>query len=129
MYFIIEVDEKAPSAWVEISQDHFFERYTMAGISDEFDEIFLEFDCTALAKSLFSLKGNATSARIDLTHKQQPCLTVEIELPSLSSQSRQVVHDIPVRVIPRREWTSYQLPAIPDFDVNILLTTKNIHKN
>ncbi|XP_015276453.1 PREDICTED: checkpoint protein HUS1-like, partial [Gekko japonicus] len=41
--------------------------------------------------------------------------------PSLSSSSRIVTHDIPVRLIPRKLWSDYREPVVPDFDVSIYL--------
>lgn len=69
-----------------------------------------------LARSLGSLRMTAKSVKIKLTNKRQPCLSLEIELPSLSIESRQCLHDVPVRVI-RREWAEHQTPNIPEFDV------------
>ena len=39
--------------------------------------------------------------------------------PSLTSHTRSVVHDVPVGVIPQRNWEEYEEPAMPDFDVSI----------
>ncbi|XP_036593260.1 checkpoint protein HUS1 isoform X3 [Trichosurus vulpecula] len=45
----------------------------------------------------------------------------ELAQPSLSSSSRIVTHDIPVGVIPRKLWTDFREPTVPDFDVSIYL--------
>lgn len=105
--------------WAELSQDHFFSEYVMTGVTEEQNEIYLEFDATMLARSLGSLRMTAKSVKMKLTNKRQPCLSLEIELPSLSIESRQCLHDVPVRVVPRREWQEHQAPNIPEFDVNI----------
>ncbi|XP_012284198.1 checkpoint protein HUS1 [Orussus abietinus] len=118
LYFTA-VEDRSPVIWVQLSIKHFFSEYTMAGVSDELNEIYLELDPVMLARSLTSLKIMAKSAKIKLTNKQQPCLTIEIELPSLSTESRECMHDVPVRVIPRREWDRYQTPDIPKFDISI----------
>ena len=39
--------------------------------------------------------------------------------PSLSTNSRIVVHDMPVNVVPRRLWDEYDEPEMPDFDVRL----------
>ena len=39
--------------------------------------------------------------------------------PSLTSHTRSVVHDVPVGVIPQRNWDDYEEPAMPDFDVSV----------
>ena len=116
--------------WAELTQTHFFTEYIMNGVSEEQNEIYLEFDPTMLAKSLGSLRMTAKSVKIKLTNKRQPCLTIEIELPSLSLESRQCLHDVPVRVIPRREWAEHRAPNIPEFDVRtILFACCFTHKN
>ncbi|XP_024603417.1 checkpoint protein HUS1 isoform X2 [Neophocaena asiaeorientalis asiaeorientalis] len=40
---------------------------------------------------------------------------------SVSSSSRVVTHDIPVKVIPRKLWKDLQEPTVPDADVSIYL--------
>jgi hypothetical protein len=35
------------------------------------------------------------------------------------SHSRFCVHDIPVTVLPRKEWTALQEPQIPNYDVRM----------
>lgn len=110
-------DDSSPIAWAVMSQRQFFSEYTMLGVTDDQNEIYLEFSPAMLAKSLSSLKMTAKSVKIKLTNKEQPCLTIEIELPSISNESRQCVHDVPVKVLPRKEWGEYQAPVVPSFDV------------
>lgn len=75
-----------------------------------------------MAKSLSSLRVShgAKSVKMKLTNKKSPCLTFEIQLSELS-HSRFCVHDIPVSVIPRKEWTALQEPVVPNYDVSIQL--------
>ncbi|XP_012257293.2 checkpoint protein HUS1 [Athalia rosae] len=113
-------DDRSPIAWTVLSQKQFFSEYTMIGVSDEHNEIYLEFSPSMLAKCLSSLKMAAKSVKIKLTNKEQPCLTIEIDqVPSFSSESRQCVHDVPVTVIPRKEWSEFQAPVVPSFDISI----------
>ncbi|XP_034179274.1 hus1-like checkpoint clamp component [Osmia lignaria lignaria] len=112
-------DDRISMVWAELSQTHFFTEYVMSGVTEEQNEIYLEFDPTMLARSLGSLRMTAKSVKIKLTNKRQPCLTFEIELPSLSIESRQCFHDVPVRVIPRREWAEHQTPNIPEFNISV----------
>ncbi|XP_015598029.1 checkpoint protein HUS1 [Cephus cinctus] len=118
VYFFVG-DKRWPVIWAELTPDNFFDEYTMIGVSTQHDEIFLELEPSMLARSLSSLKMTAKPVKIKLTNKQQPCLTIELELSSLSTESRHCVHDVPVRVIPRKEWEMYQTPDIPQFDITI----------
>ncbi|XP_076684723.1 hus1-like checkpoint clamp component [Andrena cerasifolii] len=111
--------DRVSMVWAELNQSHFFSEYVMNGVTEEQNEIYLELDATMLARSLGSLRMTAKSVKIKLTNKRQPCLTLEIELPSLSIESRQCLHDVPVRVIPRREWAEHQAPNIPEFDISV----------
>lgn len=110
-------DERVPVLWAVLSQQHFFAEYVMSGVSEQENEIYLEFDATMFARSLNSLRATARSAKIKLTNKRQPCLTFEIDLSSLSVDTRQCVHDVPVMLIPRKEWPEHRMPDIPEFDV------------
>ncbi|KAL7641057.1 UNVERIFIED_CONTAM: hypothetical protein RMT77_008194 [Armadillidium vulgare] len=124
IYFIIsEMGGSNPGMWAELEQGYFFNEFDMEGVSSENNEIFLELVPDKLAKSLNSLKSSQStkSLKIKLTKKHSPCLTFEIELPSLSSRSRLVVHDIPITLIPRRLWHLYQEPAMPSYEASIYL--------
>ncbi|XP_076171536.1 hus1-like checkpoint clamp component isoform X2 [Ptiloglossa arizonensis] len=105
--------------WAELNPQHFFVEYVLNGVTEEQNEIYLQFEASMLARSMSSLRMTAKSVKIKLTNKRQPCLSLEIELPSLSIESRQCLHDVPVRVIPRREWPEYQAPNIPEFDISV----------
>uniref|UniRef100_H2YEP2 Checkpoint protein n=1 Tax=Ciona savignyi TaxID=51511 RepID=H2YEP2_CIOSA len=131
IYFILpdQVTNGGVSMWCQLKQANFFDEYQMDGVNAENNEIYLELVAENLCRAL-KTANNAKSLKIKLTKKQSPCLTVEIELPSLSSSSRTVLHDIPVQVIPRRLWDEYQEPMMPEFHVSLcmppLKTIKNI---
>ncbi|XP_034940736.1 checkpoint protein HUS1 isoform X2 [Chelonus insularis] len=122
LYFIVLDDAcRSPVVWAELNRDHFFEEYSMVGASEQQNKIYCEFDTLMLTKSLTSLKATARSVKIKLTNKQQPCLTLEIELPSLTTDSWQCVHDVPIKVVQRKDWQAYQVPDIPNFNISIEL--------
>ncbi|KAM4705687.1 checkpoint protein HUS1 isoform 2-T2 [Rhinophrynus dorsalis] len=114
--------------WCELCQGNFFDEYQMEGISEEQNEIYLELIPENLSRALKTAQ-NAKTVKIKLTNKHCPCLTVAVELPSLSSTSRIVTHDIPVSVIPRRLWNDFKEPSVPDFDVSIYLPTLKTMKS
>ncbi|XP_027026052.1 checkpoint protein HUS1 isoform X3 [Tachysurus fulvidraco] len=103
-----------------ISHVNFFDEYQLEGVSEDANEICLEINPENLFRALKTAQ-NAKSVKIKLTKKHCPCLTLAAELPSLSSISRIVTHDIPVDVIPRRLWHDFKEPSMPDFDVSIYL--------
>ncbi|XP_063987451.1 checkpoint protein HUS1-like isoform X1 [Diachasmimorpha longicaudata] len=121
-------DDRQPMVWAELSRDHFFSEYLVEGLSSE-NKICLEFDAVMLSKSLTSLKQSATSVKIKLTNKQQPCLTLEIELCSATSDSWHCVHDVPIRMVARKEWPSYHPPDIPAFHISLDLPQLKHLKN
>lgn len=110
-------DEHIPVLWAVISPQYFFAEYIMSGVTEQENKIYLEFDASMFARSLNSLRAMAKNVKIKLTNKRQPCLTFEIDLTSLSLDSRQCVHDVPVKLIPRRDWPEHKMPDIPEFDV------------
>ncbi|XP_020295286.1 checkpoint protein HUS1 isoform X2 [Pseudomyrmex gracilis] len=112
-------DERIPVLWAVLSQQYFFTEYLMSGVTQEENEIYLEFDASMFARSLNSLRVMAKSVKIKLTNKRQPCLTFDIDLSSLAVESRQCVHDVPVRLIPRKEWSEHKMPDIPEFDISV----------
>uniref|UniRef100_A0A8C0P5A4 Checkpoint protein n=1 Tax=Canis lupus familiaris TaxID=9615 RepID=A0A8C0P5A4_CANLF len=108
------------SMWCELEQENFFSEFQMEGISAENNAIYLDLTAENLSRALKTAQ-NARALKIKLTNKHFPCLTVSIELLSVSSSSRVVTHDIPVKVIPRKLWKDLQEPTIPDSDVSIYL--------
>ncbi|KAK1885570.1 Checkpoint protein HUS1 [Dissostichus eleginoides] len=100
----------------------------MEGVSPEDNEICLEVTPENLSRALKTVQ-NAKAVRVKLTKKHCPCLTIAAELPTLSSVSRVVTHDVPVEVIPRRLWHEFKEPSMPDFDVSIYLPPLKTMKN
>ncbi|KAH3703106.1 checkpoint protein HUS1-like isoform X1 [Dreissena polymorpha] len=114
--------------WCELPQGHFFDEYAMEGVSAEENEIYLELAPENLVKALKTAQ-TAKWVKVKLTKKHAPCITIEVDLPTLGAHSRVVVHDIPVSVVPRRLWTEYQEPEVPNFDVSIVMPQIKVLKN
>lgn len=114
--------------WCELLQCNFFNEYNMEGVSKEDNEIYLELVPDNLTKCL-RCSQNAKNIKIKLTKKSTPCLTFEVELPSLTGSSRIVIHDVPVDVIPRKLWADMAEPEMPDFDVSICMPPLKVLRN
>nr|XP_020666894.1 checkpoint protein HUS1 isoform X1 [Pogona vitticeps] len=130
LYFILsdKVANGGVSMWCELKQENFFDEFQMEGVAAENNEIYLEVTPENLSRALKTAQ-NAKAVKIKLTNKQCPCLTVAVELPSLSSSSRIVTHDIPVGVIPRKLWNDFIEPNVPEFDVSIFLPVMKTMKS
>uniref|UniRef100_A0A3Q1HMG9 Checkpoint protein n=1 Tax=Acanthochromis polyacanthus TaxID=80966 RepID=A0A3Q1HMG9_9TELE len=116
------------SAFLCSLQANFFDEYQMEGVSPEDNEICLEVTPENLSRALKTVQ-TAKSVKVKLTKKHCPCLTIAAELPTLSSISRVVTHDVPVDVIPRRLWHEFKELNVPDFDVSIYLPPLKTMKN
>ncbi|XP_012502355.1 PREDICTED: checkpoint protein HUS1 [Propithecus coquereli] len=116
------------SMWCELEQENFFSEFQMEGVSRENNEIYLELTSENLARALKTAQ-NARALKIKLTNKHFPCLTVSVDLLSVSSSSRIVTHDIPIKVIPRKLWKDLQEPVVPHPDVSIYLPVLKIMKS
>ncbi|CAN9506054.1 unnamed protein product [Ophioblennius macclurei] len=130
IFFVVSgrVANGGVSMWCELPQANFFDEYQMEGVSAEDNEICLEVPPENLSRALKTLQ-NAKVLKIKLTKKHSPCLTLIAELPTMSSVSRVVTHDVPVDVIPRRLWHELKEPNMPDFDVSIYLPPLKTMKN
>uniref|UniRef100_UPI003AAAE290 checkpoint protein HUS1 n=1 Tax=Centroberyx gerrardi TaxID=166262 RepID=UPI003AAAE290 len=130
LFFVLsgKVANGGVSMWCELSQANFFDEYQMEGVSAEANEICLEVTPENLSRALKTVQ-NAKAVKVKLTKKHCPCLTVAAELPTLSSVSRVVTHDLPVDVIPRRLWTEFKEPSMPDLQVSIYLPPLKTMKN
>lgn len=115
------------SMWCQLNQADFFDDYRIEG-KDESNQIYIEVINENLLRALRSGQ-NAQSIKIKLTKKQTPCLSFEVSLPSMVSNSRVVIHDVPIAIIPSRFWENFQKPAIPSYDIQISLPNLKILKN
>jgi HUS1 checkpoint protein len=88
------------SFWMSLDPKNIFEFYVCEGKSDEENFILLEIQPESLFRALKS-SPNIKMVRIKLTKRQLPCITVELDLYSITSKvsSRTITHDIPVKVI------------------------------
>lgn len=114
--------------WCELAQANFFDEYQMEGVTEEDNEICLEVTPENLSRALKTVQ-NAKAVKLKLTKKHCPCLSMAADLPTLSSVSRVVTHDVPVDVIPRKLWHEFKEPNVPDFDVSIYLPPLKTMKN
>ncbi|XP_054710746.1 checkpoint protein HUS1-like [Uloborus diversus] len=130
LYFVFNerITTGGTSLWCEIPEDHYFCEFNMEGLSEECNEIYLEFQLDNLATAFRSAQA-AKSVKLKLTKKHVPCLTLEVELPSLHSHSRVVVHDVPVLVIPRRLWEQFQEPTMIQYDVSIYMPSMKVMRS
>uniref|UniRef100_T1JAR9 Checkpoint protein n=1 Tax=Strigamia maritima TaxID=126957 RepID=T1JAR9_STRMM len=122
------VKNGASSVWTDLDPSNFFDEYNMEGLTEEFNEIYLELNPENVFKALKSAQ-TAKWLKLKLTKKQCPCLTFEIELPSVMLTGRLVTHDIPVTVIPRRLWEEFEEPEMISFDVSIAMPPLKSLKN
>lgn len=88
------------SFWISLDPKCYFDFYVVEGKSIEEDFILLEIQPECLLQTLKS-SPNVKMVRIKLTKRQTPCLTVELDLHSMTSRvnSRTITHDISIRVI------------------------------
>lgn len=131
LYFILSerLVNGGVGIWCEMLQANIFNEYNMEGVSvTDANEIYLETVPENFFRCLRSAQ-NAKSVKIKLTKKQTPCLTFEVELPSLTGHSRVVTHDVPVGVVPRRLWSDLAEPEMPDFDASIYMPALRVLRN
>ncbi|XP_045479818.1 checkpoint protein HUS1 isoform X1 [Harmonia axyridis] len=132
VYFIVSEEESGPRrplVWCDLPVNFYFKEYNVVGVSEEYNEIYLEFSTALLARSVSVLKQNVKNLKIKLTNKEFPCLTLEMELVPEDIQSRQCVHDIRVEVISRKHWSNYEEPRFNDFHVTISMPPLKHLKN
>ncbi|KAK7466828.1 hypothetical protein BaRGS_00037095 [Batillaria attramentaria] len=130
LYFILSetVVNGGVQIWCELPQGHFCDEYAMQGASTEANEIFLELNPENLLRAL-KTGQSARWIKLKLTNKHTPCLTVEVDLPTVGSHQRLAVHDIPITIIKRRNWADYAEPEMPNFDVSIAMPALKMLKN
>jgi len=99
--------------WMSVEPHKLFDLYICEGKSAEENFILLELQPDSLQKALKSSQ-HVKNVRLKLTKKQTPCLTLELDLPSVASRtsSRTVTHDISVKVISARSFQDFDEPTM-----------------
>uniref|UniRef100_A0A0N5AGG0 DNA repair protein RAD51 homolog 3 n=1 Tax=Syphacia muris TaxID=451379 RepID=A0A0N5AGG0_9BILA len=97
---------------ISLNTNEFFSTLTMAGVSEEFDEIFMEFGKDLLFRCI---NPKEQTSKIRLT-KIRNLPHLKIELKSLA-----VTHEMPVDLIPTRQWKQYIIPEIVGVKVAVFL--------
>lgn len=132
IYFIISDENRGPqkpSLWCELPVGFYFKEYTLNGLSEERNEIYLSFTCAMFVQALGPLKHNANQLKLKLTNKEIPCLTFEIEQATHNSfPNCQLVHDIPVKIIAHKYWKDYMEPSFNDFHVSLQMPNLKLLK-
>ncbi|XP_061660946.1 checkpoint protein HUS1 isoform X1 [Syngnathoides biaculeatus] len=130
LFFILcgKVANGGVAVWCELAQANIFDEYQLEGVSARDNEICLEVTPENIFRALRTVQ-NAKSVKVKLTKKHCPCLTVVAELPTATSVSRVVTHDVPVDVVPRRLWCEFDEPGVPDFDVSVCLPPLKTMRN
>ncbi|KAM4883160.1 checkpoint protein HUS1B [Thomomys bottae] len=105
--------------WCEVRRD-IFGQFHMQGVSEELEDIYLELKADLLSSAARSA-AKAILLKLQLTNKHGPCLTLSVELVSVSGSLRKAVHDVPVRVLPRRWWAECPEPALRAADMSVCL--------
>ncbi|XP_054726163.1 checkpoint protein HUS1 [Anastrepha obliqua] len=117
VYFVAneESGSTAPLVWVEIDPKLYFSEYTMQGVDDDQDShIVLNVPTLHLGTALSLLRNNPCYCKLKLTNLQFPCLTVDVDATTKSSdKSRRATHHVPVDVVPRCDWSNYAVPTKP----------------
>lgn len=120
------------SFWMSLDPKSLFDFYICEGKSCEENLIMLEIQPDNLLRALKS-SPNMKMVRIKLTKRQTPCITVEIDLHSISSKtsSRTITHDIPVKVISSSKLSStdFQEPNIDAAHLSIQIPPIKIVKH
>ena len=111
--------QKIPKVWSVIEKKSgYFSEYSMEGYNKEtHNKIFLTFNPVKMASALSTLnRSSVRYIKIKLTDNQFPCLSVHVEVISINSvQNRQIIHDVPITIIPTRDWDEFDLPKLPLF--------------
>ncbi|KAM8704535.1 hypothetical protein ACLKA7_009048 [Drosophila subpalustris] len=125
MHFIVNEDHSStssPLVWVTIASKDYFPEYKMTPARPEQELIVLAMSASHLSRALAVLRSGTTSTvhscKLKLKMIQFPCISViaSVVSPS-SSESREVVHDVPATIIPASDWPAYVLPKVPSAEI------------
>uniref|UniRef100_A0A0R3S312 DNA repair protein RAD51 homolog 3 n=1 Tax=Elaeophora elaphi TaxID=1147741 RepID=A0A0R3S312_9BILA len=97
---------------ITLNVAEFFSTYIMGGVSEEFNEIYMEVEKDHLFESM-NVKDRSTKIRL-IKLDNVPHLKVE-------QRSCGMTHELPVILIPTKYWKSYDMPALSNISVTLHL--------
>ena len=102
-----------------MKRDAIFAEYTFRGVSEENNEIVLVLNASFLARALGPVRA-FESVKLKLVKIQENSfLSVDIlVISTISSEKKNIVHNIPVKVILPRKFEFHCLPELPEFNVS-----------
>ncbi|KAH8264531.1 hypothetical protein KR038_009614 [Drosophila bunnanda] len=126
MHFIVNEDQSSaasPLVWATIAADEYFPEYRMEAARSDQEYIVLSMSSANLGRALSVLRGGGVSmCKLKLQRIQFPCISVIASVQSSSSsEAREVVHDVPVTIIPASDWSAYVVPRVPNSQLALSL--------
>ncbi|XP_017046026.1 checkpoint protein HUS1 [Drosophila ficusphila] len=126
MHFIVNEDQSStasPLVWASIAADEYFPEYRMEAARPDQEYIVLGMSSANLGRALSVLRGGGVnSCKLKLQRIQFPCISVIASvLLSSSTEAREVVHDVPVTIIPASDWPAYVVPRVPSSQLALSL--------
>lgn len=123
-----------PWIWSDIGSAVFFSEYEMEGVDClAHNRIVMAFDTIKLCNALAVLaKGPARYVKLKLTNRQSACLTVQLESAASSSDSglfRKIQHEVPVTLIPTRDWNEFDIPSLTQHSRSIAMPSVRSLRN
>ncbi|CAG0920564.1 unnamed protein product [Notodromas monacha] len=124
----------SPELHVIIERHVIFSLYNLDGLSDDHPEIFLSLETAAFERVLSTVRGSQFSTlrsiKMQLTNKGGACLTLDLELEcKKTGMVRNMIHDIPVDVIPLNEWNGVPTPVPMEFSAIFSLPSSPLVSN
>lgn len=112
-----------PQIWSDINNTSYFQQYQMEGINtDKNPFILFTMSTTKLTTAIALLRAGigVSYTKLKLTNKQFPCLTIDMEIASTeTTDTRIITHDVPVKIIPIRDWPEFELPIMRKFQYTL----------
>ncbi|XP_017119606.1 checkpoint protein HUS1 [Drosophila elegans] len=128
MHFIVNEDQSStasPLVWASIAAEEYFPEYRMEAARPDQEYIVLSMSSASLGRALSVLRtGGVNNCKLKLQRIQFPCISVIASvLLSTSTEAREVVHDVPVTIIPASDWSAYVVPKVPNSQLILSLPT------
>lgn len=119
--FVIREETKRclPLIWAEMTKEAIFSQYVFRGCSPANNEIVLSLNPGFLARALGPVRAFET-IKLKLNKIEgNSYLSVNIlTISSVSSEKKNIEHNIPVKVVTPRKWELFCLPELPTFNVS-----------
>ncbi|XP_063709475.1 checkpoint protein HUS1B-like [Culicoides brevitarsis] len=121
IFICCEDVQTKPICWMDIESSTYFTSYFLNGDSPQYDEIYFVLNSSKIIQSLSGTHRCVNYFRLKLAKNPFESLVIDTEVTGITSNHKKTMQ-LPILIIPRRNWSNYHLPTDLQYDMTVITT-------